>query len=143
MSLGRPGDRVRSERHRPNECVIGAPYGHGVRFVAQVLTIGLPTVQCCCVRPHSGNPLANTIVEHVCLELTDRAEIPVNRGKTVRTTSDAVYDIAVEYKSEAGMRRLLGTAVEYVQSLVDGQPYRLDERIAEVLEIATHGELGP
>src|SRR5206468_11109375 len=59
------------------------------------------------------------IVEHVCLELTDRANISVNRGKTVRATSDAVYDVAVEYKSEAGRRRLLAVAVEYGQSPVN------------------------
>src|SRR3954451_15816006 len=72
------------------------------------------------------------IVEHVCLELTDAANIPVNRGKTVSAASDAVYDVAVEYKSEDGMRRLLAIAVEYVQSLVDGQAYPIAERIAKV-----------
>src|SRR3954454_8546890 len=74
------------------------------------------------------------IVEHVCLELTDAANISVNRGKTVRATSNAVYDVAVEYKSEAGMRRLLAVAVDYVQSLIDGTPYPISDRVAEVIE---------
>lgn len=34
------------------------------------------------------------IVEHVCLELTDRAGISVNRGKTVLAVADRIYDVA-------------------------------------------------
>jgi cyanophycin synthetase len=62
------------------------------------------------------------IVEHVALELADRAGISVNRGKTVSDGAENLYNVYVEYKSERGMRRLLEIAVEYVQSLIDGQP---------------------
>src|SRR4051794_21951726 len=75
------------------------------------------------------------IVEHVCLELTDSAGISVNRGKTVQAIAPAIYEVAVEYKSERGMRRLLEIAVDYVQALIDDRPYPLEERIAEVIEI--------
>jgi hypothetical protein len=54
-------------------------------------------------------------VEHVRLELIDAAGIPVNRGTTVRPTFDTVHEIAVEYKSEPGMRRLLEIAVRYLR----------------------------
>src|SRR4051794_38139356 len=81
------------------------------------------------------------IVEHVSLELTDRVGISVNRGKTIAAGPENLYDVCVEYKSERGMRRLLETAVEYVQSLVDGQPYPLDERIAEAIELVRAYEL--
>src|SRR4051812_23774102 len=70
-------------------------------------------------RLHEGTWFGH-IVEHVCLELTDRAGISVNRGKTVETDAPAVFDVAVEYRSEIAMRRLLELSVEYVQSLVDG-----------------------
>ncbi len=83
------------------------------------------------------------IVEHVCLELTDRAGISVNRGKTVLAVPDRVYDVAVEYKSEPGMRRLLEIAVEYVQALADDRPYRADDGIAQAIELVHGDELGP
>lgn len=83
------------------------------------------------------------IVEHVCLELTDRAEISVNRGKTVQAIPPAVFDVAVEFRSERGMRRLLEVAVEYVQSIVDAKPYPLDDRIAEVRDLVERYDLGP
>ena len=83
------------------------------------------------------------IVEHVCLELTDRAGISVNRGKTVGAGTPGIFDIAVEYRSDEGMRRLLQIAVEYVQALVDNRPYPLDEKIADVLEVVARCELGP
>jgi cyanophycin synthetase len=83
------------------------------------------------------------IVEHVCLELTDRAGISVNRGKTVQANAPNVYEVAVEYKSERGMRRLLEIAVDYVQALIDDRPYPLDERIQEVIRIVDRYELGP
>jgi cyanophycin synthetase len=93
-------------------------------------------------RLHEGTYFGH-IVEHVALELTDRAEISVNRGKTISAGADNLYDVCVEYKSEAGMRRLLEVAVEFVQSLIDDRAYPLDERIAEVLDLVRRDELGP
>src|SRR3954470_21680494 len=58
------------------------------------------------------------IVEHVALELTDAVGISTNRGKTVATGERGIYLVAVTYKSEAGMKCLLQTAVALVQSLV-------------------------
>uniref|UniRef100_Q01RC6 Cyanophycin synthase-like N-terminal domain-containing protein n=1 Tax=Solibacter usitatus (strain Ellin6076) TaxID=234267 RepID=Q01RC6_SOLUE len=83
------------------------------------------------------------IVEHVCLELTDRAGIPVNRGKTVEAGAEGIFYVAVEYRSEAGMRRLLEISVDYVEALIAGRPYRLEEGIAEVIDIVARFELGP
>jgi cyanophycin synthetase len=83
------------------------------------------------------------IVEHVALELTDRAGISVNRGKTVSAGPENLYDVCVEYKNEAGMRRLLEIAVEFVQALIDGVPYCLDERIPEALDLVRDTDLGP
>src|SRR3954463_11438196 len=73
-------------------------------------------------RLHEGTWFGH-IVEHVCLELTDRAGISVNRGKTGGAGTPGIFDIAVEYRSDEGMRRLLQIAVEYVQALVDNRPY--------------------
>src|SRR3954452_2569327 len=93
-------------------------------------------------RLHEGTYFGH-IVEHVCLELTDRAGISVNRGKTLSDGRENLYDVYVEYKSERGMRRLLEISVEYVQSLIDARPYPLDERTAEVIDLVRRYELGP
>jgi cyanophycin synthetase len=93
-------------------------------------------------RLHGGTWFGH-IVEHVCLELTDRAGISVNRGKTVSAGCRGVFDVAVEFRSESGMRRLLEIAVEYVEALVADRSYPLDDRIAEVIELVERDELGP
>src|ERR1700709_1283498 len=54
------------------------------------------------------------IVEHVALELTDNAGIPVHRGKSVSAGQPGIYLVAVTYKSEKGMQYLLRVAVELV-----------------------------
>jgi cyanophycin synthetase len=83
------------------------------------------------------------IVEHVALELSDAAGISVNRGKTVAADSPGVYRVAVAYKSEHGMRRLLQVAVDLVQSLIDGNAYPLDEHINNVRAVVAEYDLGP
>jgi cyanophycin synthetase len=90
-----------------------------------------------------GGTYFGHIVEHVALELTDRAGISVNRGKTVSAGPPNLYDVYVEFKSERGMRRLLEIAVEFVQAVVDVRPYSLDEPIARVLELIRECDLGP
>src|SRR4051794_26688074 len=83
------------------------------------------------------------IVEHVALEFTDAAGISVNRGKTVASGTPGVYLVAVEYKSEAGMRRLLTAAVEAVIALIHNLPYDSESALEEARAVRTEGELGP
>jgi cyanophycin synthetase len=83
------------------------------------------------------------VVEHVALELTDAAGIPVNRGKTTSTPDPRCFLVAVAYKSERGMKHLLQVAVELVQSVVDDRPYSLDEKLAEARRLVADYELGP
>jgi cyanophycin synthetase len=83
------------------------------------------------------------IVEHVTLELTDAVEISVNRGKTVESGEPGVYLVAVEYKSEAGMRRLLEAAVEGVDAVVRGESFDFAPAIEEARAVKEDSELGP
>ena len=83
------------------------------------------------------------IVEHVALELTDAAGISVNRGKTVYGGEKGVYLVAVVYRSEEGMKRLLRVAVDLVQSLVSNVPFPLSEQIEQVRRVIADVELGP
>jgi cyanophycin synthetase len=82
------------------------------------------------------------IVEHVALELTDAVGISVNRGKTVETERPGEFLVAVTYRSEAGMRCLLEVAVDFVQALVDGRPFPLQERLKRARQIVEETSLG-
>src|SRR5215212_7196498 len=62
------------------------------------------------------------IVEHVALELSETAGIPVNYGQT-RQVSPTVYRVVVRYASEPGMRALLGISIELVESVLAGAAF--------------------
>lgn len=83
------------------------------------------------------------IIEHVALELSERAGIPVwfSRGRCAG--SPGSYNIIVAYKSEQGMRYVLETAVELVEALVKGEELQLEERLKVVRSIVADAELGP
>ena len=58
------------------------------------------------------------VVEHVALELTELAGIPVFHGKTRRAVEPGAYNVIIEYEAEQGTKRLLRMAVEMVESLI-------------------------
>lgn len=93
-------------------------------------------------RLHRGTYFAH-ITEHVALELSDLAGIGVGYGKTIYGGSEGVYQVAVRYKCEEGMRFLLGVAVELVEAVVNGKEYRLEEKIAEAKRIISRNAMGP
>src|SRR3954462_3991772 len=53
-----------------------------------------------------GGTYFGHIVEHVAIELAQRAGLPVTFGKTVSTNHPSVYQIAIECPAEAPMRYL-------------------------------------
>jgi cyanophycin synthetase len=83
------------------------------------------------------------IVEHVALELSEGAGIPVNMGKTRQADEPGIYNVIVEYRAEEGMRYLLGVAVELVEALLRGEEFPLEERLEEARRIILDTELGP
>jgi cyanophycin synthetase len=83
------------------------------------------------------------IVEHVALELSDGAGVPVYYGKTLYADEPGCYNVVVAYKAESGMRYLLKAAVELVETLVRGDAYPLEERLQEARRIIARTELGP
>ena len=93
-------------------------------------------------RLHDGTYFGH-IVEHVALELTDAAGISTNRGKTIATDTPGRYQVAVEYKSEAGMKCLLETAVGLVQALVRDEDFPLEEHLQRARAAITASSLGP
>ncbi|GIM46032.1 cyanophycin synthetase [Collibacillus ludicampi] len=83
------------------------------------------------------------IVEHVAIELTVLAGVPVCFGKTLYAGEPGYYDVVVEYKAEKGTLFLLRTAVELVEALVKNDSFPLEEKIRQAKQIITKTELGP
>lgn len=83
------------------------------------------------------------ITEHVVLELSELAGIGVGYGKTVFGGEEGVYQIAIRYKCEPGMKFLLGTAVKLVEAAVKGEAFPLEEKIREAKHIIARNTMGP
>jgi cyanophycin synthetase len=87
------------------------------------------------------------IVEHVALELTDLAGVPVCHGKTRSAGEPGAYNIIIEYEAEEGTKRLLRMAVEIAESLTlqakGGAPFPLEKRLGEVRKFIARSEFGP
>jgi cyanophycin synthetase len=83
------------------------------------------------------------ICEHVALELSEAAGIPVHFGRTVSTTSPSVYLVLVAYKCEAAMRVLLEGAVTLVQAVIDDRWFDVRDVIEEARSRASAEALGP
>jgi cyanophycin synthetase len=93
-------------------------------------------------RLREGTYFAHT-VEHVALELSELAGIPVHFGRARYAGQRGRYFVIVEYRAEQAMRHLLNVAVELVETLVVGDPYPLVEKLEEARAIAGRTELGP
>ena len=63
--------------------------------------------------------------------------------KPLHVLEPGVYLVAVEYRCERAMRRILEISVEYVMALAAGVPYPIDERVAEVKAIVSSVTLKP
>src|SRR5262245_42724753 len=76
------------------------------------------------------------VVEHVGLELTELAGVPVYHEKTRRAGKPDDYDNITEYKSEEGTKSLMRMAAEIIESLIlqtkGGEPFPLEKRLDEV-----------
>ena len=84
------------------------------------------------------------VIEHIALELSNPAGVPVSFGRTRVTDNPAVYTIIVEYTCAPVMRHLLETAVEIVEHLVWGKPYlELESRLRTARDIREGTSLGP
>ncbi len=83
------------------------------------------------------------IIEHIALELSVLAGIEVNYGKSVYGGRPGFYKIVVRYRSEAGMKYLLESAVDIVQSIVEGVTYDLEVCLAHAKYLINKFALGP
>jgi cyanophycin synthetase len=82
------------------------------------------------------------VVEHVALELTALAGVDSIHGKTRSAGEPGLFDVIIEQKAEKGTERLMRAAVVLVDALVKGEPYALDEEVAEARRVISRTELG-
>jgi len=83
------------------------------------------------------------VTEHVALQLSEAAGVPVGFGRARYAGSPGSYNVIVTYKSERGMRYLLETAVELVGALIRGEEFPLEERLRDARSLVADSELGP
>ncbi|HKQ79479.1 MAG TPA: Mur ligase family protein [Blastocatellia bacterium] len=108
----------------------------------------------CCIEREGGfaerlreGAYFSHVVEHVALELTELAGVPVYHGKTRGAGKPGAYDIIIEYKSEGGTKSLLRMAAEIIESLIlqtkGGEPFPLEKRLNEVRKFIAGAKFGP
>jgi cyanophycin synthetase len=84
------------------------------------------------------------IIEHIALELSEHAGIPVYYGKSVYAGQRGVYNVVTRFKSEAGMTVLLEGAVEIAEKIALGEEeLHIPELIAYAKRQMNRHELGP
>jgi cyanophycin synthetase len=84
------------------------------------------------------------IVEHVALEMSELAGIPVFYGKSVYAGKEGHYNVVVRFKNEDGMKILLQEAVSLVTALYEGQnKFDLQYGIERAKRAASRSALGP
>lgn len=84
------------------------------------------------------------IVEHIALELSELAGIPVFYGKTLYAGQHGVYNVVTRFESEFGMTVLLEGAVEIAEKLASGdENLEIPEIIAYAQRYMRRKELGP
>src|SRR5262249_31921044 len=120
---------------------------------------GLARHHCCMEREGGfaerlrGGTYFGHVVEHVALELTELAGVPVHHGKTRSAGEPGASNIIIEYEAEEGPKRLLPLAAEIVESIIfrtkeglqtkGGESFPLENRLKEVKDFIARSELGP
>lgn len=93
-------------------------------------------------RLNEGTHFAH-IIEHIALELTRLAGVPVAYSETRQAGEPGCYNIYIEYQAEQGTKFLLRAAVEIVDALLRAEAYPLSEKVAEAQRLITRTELSP
>lgn len=93
-------------------------------------------------RLNRGTYLAH-ITEHVAIELSHLAGIPVSYGKTRYAGAFGHYEVVVRMLNEAGMKMCLQAAFEIVKSLLVHTDFDISTRIEEIKRAIKQTSLGP
>ena len=94
------------------------------------------------IRLRRGTYLAH-ILEHVTLELQDRAGTPAGFGRARATEVEGCYKVAIEYKEEAVGRECLDTAFRLCVAAVYDHAFDVDSELGRLRDLANRVCLGP
>lgn len=83
------------------------------------------------------------VVEHVAIELQNRAGADVTHGKTRPTKTPGVYRIVIEFRNEGCARHCLEAARRLVEAALRGDSFPVAETVKEARRIAERTDLGP
>jgi cyanophycin synthetase len=83
------------------------------------------------------------IIEHVALELSHLAGMPVNFGKTRSTGTDHCYRIFVRFENEEAMKLCLEQAYQLVLVAINNESYDLAQALQMIRAKANETALGP
>jgi cyanophycin synthetase len=83
------------------------------------------------------------LLVRVAIELQTRAGSPVSVGRVAETKDQNQYRVVVQYREEPVGRLALDVAADFVRAMVDGQPFELLTKIAEIRNLDQQIRLGP
>ncbi len=94
------------------------------------------------IRLRRGTYLAH-ILEHVTLELQDRAGTPSGFGRARETEVEGIYKVAIEYQEEAVGRACLETGYRLCLAAVFDLPFNVDAELKSLRDLVDRVCLGP
>lgn len=94
------------------------------------------------IRLRRGTYLAH-ILEHVTLELQDRAGTPSGFGRARETEVEGIYKVAIEYQEEAVGRACLDAGYRLCLAAVFDLPFDVASEIAKLRDLVDRVCLGP
>lgn len=83
------------------------------------------------------------IIEHIALEISELCGIGVHFGKTIYAGEPGLYQVAVRFKSEEGMKDILHVATELAEALYKNEPYDLASAMDGIQKIIRRHSMGP
>ena len=83
------------------------------------------------------------IIEHIALALSDLSGIGVGYGKTIYGGEHGVYQVAVRFQSEEGMKEILSTSVDLADAVYKNEKFDLESALSTIKRIIKRHELGP
>ncbi len=94
------------------------------------------------IRLRRGTYLAH-ILEHVTLELQDRAGTPSGFGRARETEVEGIYKVAIEYQEEAVGRACMDVGYRLCLAAVFDQPFSVENELKTLREMVDRVCLGP
>ncbi|HET6424882.1 MAG TPA: cyanophycin synthetase [Planctomycetaceae bacterium] len=94
------------------------------------------------IRLRRGTYLAH-ILEHVTLELQDRAGTPCGFGRARESEIEGIYKVAIEYQEEAVGRACLDAGYRLCLAAVFDQPFDVAGEVAKLRDLVDRVCLGP